>query len=118
MILSYVGYFNKTKPLVLTLLGTLLLLSCFPRAFYSVHVLDFLQEVIVEGRFCGRTDPRSKQSCILQDILVIMGSAADDKKYLPPPGIVNRNSVWLAGIGWVTAVLHNAINHRPPLKAG
>ncbi|KAF6724845.1 NADH dehydrogenase [ubiquinone] 1 subunit C2 [Oryzias melastigma] len=47
-----------------------------------------------------------------------MGSAADDKKSLPPPGIVNRNSVWLAGIGWFSAVLQNAINHRPPVKSG
>ncbi|XP_059186975.1 NADH dehydrogenase [ubiquinone] 1 subunit C2 [Centropristis striata] len=42
----------------------------------------------------------------------------DEAKDLPPPGIVNRNSVWLGAMGWATAVLHNAINHRPPLKSG
>ncbi|XP_020490563.1 NADH dehydrogenase [ubiquinone] 1 subunit C2 [Labrus bergylta] len=42
----------------------------------------------------------------------------DEGKALPPPGIVNRNSVWLSGVGWCTALLQNAINHRPPLKSG
>ncbi|CAL9684334.1 unnamed protein product [Knipowitschia caucasica] len=42
----------------------------------------------------------------------------DEAKVLHPPGIVNRNSVWLAGIGWCTAMFHNGINHRPPLKSG
>ncbi|CAG5999802.1 unnamed protein product [Menidia menidia] len=47
-----------------------------------------------------------------------MGFVPDEGKALPPPGIVNRNSVWLAGVGWVSALLQNAINHRPPLKSG
>ncbi|CAF90247.1 unnamed protein product [Tetraodon nigroviridis] len=47
-----------------------------------------------------------------------MGFIPDEGKALPPPGIVNRNSFWLGGVGWCTAMLHNAINHRPPLKSG
>ncbi|KAM6933243.1 NADH dehydrogenase [ubiquinone] 1 subunit C2 [Xenentodon cancila] len=47
-----------------------------------------------------------------------MGFVPEDAKCLPPPGIVNRNSVWMAGVGWITAMLQNAINHRPPLKSG
>ncbi|XP_073336771.1 NADH dehydrogenase [ubiquinone] 1 subunit C2 [Pagrus major] len=47
-----------------------------------------------------------------------MGLLPDEGKGLPPPGVVNRNSVWLAGSGWLTAMLQNAINHRPPLKSG
>lgn len=47
-----------------------------------------------------------------------MGLIPDEGKALPPPGIANRNSVWLSGVGWCTAMLHNAINHRPPLKSG
>lgn len=92
-----------------------------PSSFFPVHALDFLQEVIVEELFCRCTDQRSQieiKRCILQEVSVTMGSAADDKKSLPPPGIVNRNSVWLAGIGWFSAVLQNAINHRPPVKSG
>ncbi|XP_069045846.1 NADH dehydrogenase [ubiquinone] 1 subunit C2 [Lepisosteus oculatus] len=42
----------------------------------------------------------------------------DEAKCLPPPGIVNRNSVWFGFIGWCTALLHNALNRRPPIKAG
>ncbi|NP_001279688.1 NADH dehydrogenase [ubiquinone] 1 subunit C2 [Callorhinchus milii] len=37
---------------------------------------------------------------------------------LPPPAIVNRNTVWLGLLGWTSSLLHNALNHRPPLKAG
>ncbi|XP_071352510.1 NADH dehydrogenase [ubiquinone] 1 subunit C2 [Trachinotus anak] len=47
-----------------------------------------------------------------------MGLIPDDGKGLPPPGIVNRNSLYLAAVGWVSAMIHNGINHRPPLKAG
>ncbi|XP_034024347.1 NADH dehydrogenase [ubiquinone] 1 subunit C2 [Thalassophryne amazonica] len=39
-------------------------------------------------------------------------------KGLPPPGIVNRNSVWLGFIGWCSAMLDNAFRHRPPLYSG
>ncbi|XP_078078492.1 NADH dehydrogenase [ubiquinone] 1 subunit C2 [Mustelus asterias] len=47
-----------------------------------------------------------------------MALLPDRAKALPPPGIVNRNSVWLGIIGWATAVLQNGVNRRPPLKAG
>ncbi|XP_041054507.1 NADH dehydrogenase [ubiquinone] 1 subunit C2 isoform X2 [Carcharodon carcharias] len=47
-----------------------------------------------------------------------MGLLPDRAKALPPPGIVNRNSVWLGLIGWTTAVLQNGLNRRPALKAG
>ncbi|KAF5897698.1 NADH dehydrogenase [ubiquinone] 1 subunit C2-like [Clarias magur] len=47
-----------------------------------------------------------------------MGLLHDEAKNLPPPGIVNRNSVWLGFTGWATAMLHNAINRRPAIKAG
>ncbi|KAG9265023.1 NADH dehydrogenase [ubiquinone] 1 subunit C2 [Astyanax mexicanus] len=42
----------------------------------------------------------------------------DEAKVLPPPGIVNRNSVWLGFCGWITAVLNNSYSRRPALKAG
>uniref|UniRef100_A0A1A7X1J3 NADH dehydrogenase [ubiquinone] 1 subunit C2 n=1 Tax=Iconisemion striatum TaxID=60296 RepID=A0A1A7X1J3_9TELE len=47
-----------------------------------------------------------------------MGLIPEEGKSLPPPGIVNRNSVWLSGVGWLSAMLHNAMCHRPPLKSG
>ncbi|KAI3354058.1 hypothetical protein L3Q82_018620 [Scortum barcoo] len=47
-----------------------------------------------------------------------MGLIPDEGKSLPPPGLVNRNSVWLSGVGWCTAMLQNAILHRPPMKSG
>ncbi|CAJ1065149.1 NADH dehydrogenase 1 subunit C2 [Micropterus salmoides] [Xyrichtys novacula] len=47
-----------------------------------------------------------------------MGFLPDEAKSLPPPGIINRNSMWLAAVGWCSALIHNAINHRPPIKAG
>ncbi|XP_064412908.1 NADH dehydrogenase [ubiquinone] 1 subunit C2 [Latimeria chalumnae] len=47
-----------------------------------------------------------------------MGLLTDEAKVLPPPGIVNRNSLWLGFCGWLTALLHNAMNRRPPIKAG
>lgn len=47
-----------------------------------------------------------------------MGLVPDEGRGLPPPGVLNRNSVWLAGVGWCTAMLQNAINHRPPMKSG
>ncbi|KAG8001899.1 NADH dehydrogenase [ubiquinone] 1 subunit C2 [Nibea albiflora] len=47
-----------------------------------------------------------------------MGLVPDEGKTLAPPGLVNRNSVWLAAVGWCSSMLHNAINHRPPLKSG
>ncbi|XP_067889457.1 NADH dehydrogenase [ubiquinone] 1 subunit C2 [Heterodontus francisci] len=47
-----------------------------------------------------------------------MGLLPDEAKVLPPPGIFNRNSVWLGFIGWTTALLQNGLNRRPPFKAG
>ncbi|KAM6973583.1 NADH dehydrogenase [ubiquinone] 1 subunit C2 [Aplochiton taeniatus] len=47
-----------------------------------------------------------------------MGFIPEEGKALPPPGIVNRNSVWLGVIGWGTAMLHNTLCRRPPLKSG
>uniref|UniRef100_A0A1A8EPG9 NADH dehydrogenase [ubiquinone] 1 subunit C2 n=1 Tax=Nothobranchius korthausae TaxID=1143690 RepID=A0A1A8EPG9_9TELE len=47
-----------------------------------------------------------------------MGLFPEEAKSLPPPGIVNRNSVWLSVVGWSTALLHNAMARRPPLKSG
>ncbi|XP_028656155.1 NADH dehydrogenase [ubiquinone] 1 subunit C2 [Erpetoichthys calabaricus] len=42
----------------------------------------------------------------------------EEAKVLPPPGILNRNSFWIGTVSWFTALLHNALNRRPPLKAG
>lgn len=91
----------------------------FPaRTFHSVaqHVLDFLREVIASKYTSapGRSLKISDQKWTF----VAMGIFPDDGKGLPPPGIVNRNSLWLGTTGWLTAMLQNAINHRPPLKAG
>ncbi|KAM3874872.1 NADH dehydrogenase [ubiquinone] 1 subunit C2 [Diretmus argenteus] len=47
-----------------------------------------------------------------------MGLLPDEAKGLSPPGIVNRVSVYLAGVGWCSAMLHNAMNRKPPLRAG
>ncbi|XP_036419140.1 NADH dehydrogenase [ubiquinone] 1 subunit C2 [Colossoma macropomum] len=47
-----------------------------------------------------------------------MGLLPDEAKVLPPPGIINRNSVWLGLSGWLAAMLHNSFNRRPALKAG
>ncbi|XP_048840520.1 NADH dehydrogenase [ubiquinone] 1 subunit C2 [Brienomyrus brachyistius] len=47
-----------------------------------------------------------------------MGLLPDEAKGLPPPGIVNRNSVWFGIMGWCTAMFQNALNRRPPMKSG
>ncbi|XP_068601573.1 NADH dehydrogenase [ubiquinone] 1 subunit C2 [Brachionichthys hirsutus] len=47
-----------------------------------------------------------------------MGLIPDEGKALPPPRIVNKNSLWLSFVGWCSAMLHNGINQRPLLKAG
>ncbi|XP_073673867.1 NADH dehydrogenase [ubiquinone] 1 subunit C2 [Garra rufa] len=47
-----------------------------------------------------------------------MGLLPDEAKVLPPPGIVNRNSLWLGLLGWATATMHNSLNRRPAFKAG
>ncbi|XP_056139727.1 NADH dehydrogenase [ubiquinone] 1 subunit C2 [Lampris incognitus] len=47
-----------------------------------------------------------------------MGLLPDEAKGLEPPGIVNRNSVALAFMGWSTAMLQNAIVRKPALGSG
>ncbi|XP_038674659.1 NADH dehydrogenase [ubiquinone] 1 subunit C2 [Scyliorhinus canicula] len=47
-----------------------------------------------------------------------MGLLPDRAKVLPPPGIVNRNSVWFGLMGWTTAVMQNGVMRRPALTAG
>ncbi|NWI49321.1 NDUC2 dehydrogenase, partial [Calyptomena viridis] len=42
----------------------------------------------------------------------------DELRSLPPPPLVNRCSVWLGFVGWVTAMLDNSFNKRPVLRAG
>ncbi|KAJ7990176.1 hypothetical protein DPEC_G00297600 [Dallia pectoralis] len=42
----------------------------------------------------------------------------DEARSLPPPGIVNRSSVWLGLVGWCTAMMQNAVNRRPAMKSG
>lgn len=88
---------------------------CFPRYFYSVAqcALDFLREVIED-----KHEITPVCFCIGVDFCVAMGLIPDEAKCLPPPGIANRNSVWLAGVGWFSAMLQNAVKHRPPLKSG
>ncbi|XP_033968900.1 NADH dehydrogenase [ubiquinone] 1 subunit C2 [Trematomus bernacchii] len=42
----------------------------------------------------------------------------EEAKALPPPSLFNRNSAWLALSAGFASMLHNAINHKPPLKSG
>ncbi|KAH1186792.1 NADH dehydrogenase [ubiquinone] 1 subunit C2-like [Mauremys mutica] len=42
----------------------------------------------------------------------------DESRGLPPPPIVNRNSVWLGLLGWGSALLDNAFRRRPMIRAG
>ncbi|XP_061073431.1 NADH dehydrogenase [ubiquinone] 1 subunit C2 [Conger conger] len=42
----------------------------------------------------------------------------DEAKVLPPPGIINRNSVWLGLCGWTAAMISNALHRRPALMSG
>ncbi|KAK1786389.1 hypothetical protein P4O66_018080 [Electrophorus voltai] len=47
-----------------------------------------------------------------------MGFLPDEAKGLPPPAVMNRNSVWLGLCGWATAMLDNSFKRRPALMAG
>ncbi|XP_063060859.1 NADH dehydrogenase [ubiquinone] 1 subunit C2 [Engraulis encrasicolus] len=47
-----------------------------------------------------------------------MGLLPEEAKVLPPPGIANRNSVWLGMCGLLTSMLHNNLQRRPALAAG
>ncbi|XP_067389349.1 NADH dehydrogenase [ubiquinone] 1 subunit C2 [Emydura macquarii macquarii] len=42
----------------------------------------------------------------------------DEHRELPPPPLVSRNSLWLALVGWLTAVVDNSFNRRPAVRAG
>merc|ERR1712168_203145 len=59
-----------------------------------------------------------KNNQVVNTLTPVMGLVPDEGKVLPPPGIVNRTSVWLGVVGWASAMLQNAFNHRPPLKSG
>ncbi|KAG9473213.1 NADH dehydrogenase [ubiquinone] 1 subunit C2 isoform X1 [Eleutherodactylus coqui] len=47
-----------------------------------------------------------------------MGLMPDEARSLPPPSVVNRNSLYLGFLGYISAILHNAINHYPVMRAG
>ncbi|KAM4795428.1 NADH dehydrogenase [ubiquinone] 1 subunit C2 [Rhinophrynus dorsalis] len=47
-----------------------------------------------------------------------MGLLPDEARVLPPPGLVNRNSVWLGLLGYLSAITHNALCRFPALRAG
>ncbi|XP_032909459.1 NADH dehydrogenase [ubiquinone] 1 subunit C2 [Catharus ustulatus] len=47
-----------------------------------------------------------------------MAFLPDESRSLPPPPLLNRGSVWLGFAGWLAALLDNAFNRRPVLRAG
>ncbi|XP_062370013.1 NADH dehydrogenase [ubiquinone] 1 subunit C2 isoform X2 [Cinclus cinclus] len=47
-----------------------------------------------------------------------MAFLPDESRSLPPPPLLNKGSVWLGFAGWLAALLDNAFNHRPILRAG
>ncbi|XP_019380530.1 PREDICTED: NADH dehydrogenase [ubiquinone] 1 subunit C2 [Gavialis gangeticus] len=47
-----------------------------------------------------------------------MSVLPDESRSLPPPNIVNHNSVVLASIGWAAVVLNNLGHRRPALGTG
>ncbi|NXX38254.1 NDUC2 dehydrogenase, partial [Tricholaema leucomelas] len=47
-----------------------------------------------------------------------MAFLPDESRSLPPPPIVNKGSVWLGLCGWLSALLDNAFNRRPVIRAG
>ncbi|KAL8191229.1 UNVERIFIED_CONTAM: hypothetical protein K2H54_070414 [Gekko kuhli] len=42
----------------------------------------------------------------------------DEARSLPPTPLLNPGSVWMAFIGWTSALLSNAISRRPVLGSG
>ncbi|XP_073404751.1 NADH dehydrogenase [ubiquinone] 1 subunit C2 [Dendrobates tinctorius] len=42
----------------------------------------------------------------------------DEGRVLPPPSLVNRGSVYLGFLGYMSAIFHNAINQYPVLRTG
>lgn len=47
-----------------------------------------------------------------------MGLIPDEAKGLPPPGIMNYNSAWMALMGWCVVMIDNAVKLRPPIRSG
>ncbi|XP_018425192.1 PREDICTED: NADH dehydrogenase [ubiquinone] 1 subunit C2-like [Nanorana parkeri] len=47
-----------------------------------------------------------------------MGLIPDEGRVLPPPALLNRGSVQLGILGYVSALLHNGFNRYPVLRAG
>ncbi|XP_006022384.1 NADH dehydrogenase [ubiquinone] 1 subunit C2 [Alligator sinensis] len=47
-----------------------------------------------------------------------MSVLPDESRSLPPPNIVNHNSLLFGGIGWAAVVLNNVGYHRPALGSG
>ncbi|NWU10921.1 NDUCR dehydrogenase, partial [Cephalopterus ornatus] len=47
-----------------------------------------------------------------------MAFLPDESRSLPPPPLLNKGSVWLGFVGWITAMLDNTFNQRPVLRAG
>ncbi|NXY37505.1 NDUC2 dehydrogenase, partial [Pomatorhinus ruficollis] len=47
-----------------------------------------------------------------------MAFLPDESRSLPPPPLLNKGSVWLGFVGWLSALADNAFNHRPVLRAG
>ncbi|XP_077154799.1 NADH dehydrogenase [ubiquinone] 1 subunit C2 [Ranitomeya variabilis] len=42
----------------------------------------------------------------------------DEGRVLPPPSLVNRGSVYLGFLGYMSAIIHNALNQYPVLRTG
>ncbi|NXC86347.1 NDUC2 dehydrogenase, partial [Cercotrichas coryphoeus] len=42
----------------------------------------------------------------------------DESRSLPPPPLLNKGTVWFGFSGWLAALLDNAFNQRPVLRAG
>ncbi|KAL2311177.1 hypothetical protein Nmel_002869 [Mimus melanotis] len=42
----------------------------------------------------------------------------DESRSLPPPPLLNKGSLWFGAAGWLAALLDNAFNQRPILRAG
>ncbi|XP_063287294.1 NADH dehydrogenase [ubiquinone] 1 subunit C2 [Pelobates fuscus] len=47
-----------------------------------------------------------------------MGWLPDEARRLPPPNLVNRNSLWCGFLGYLTAITHNAIRRFPAVRTG
>ncbi|NXQ63526.1 NDUC2 dehydrogenase, partial [Anthoscopus minutus] len=47
-----------------------------------------------------------------------MAFLPDESRSLPPPPLLNKGSVWLGFMGWLSALLDNAFNQRPVFRSG